>query len=185
MVWSAVVQFSPSIAHATQRSSTTLGSILSPSSSPLVPLYQPANPTKSIPSTDKSRGSVNVSIVETLKKDIASKRLELQQLELALGIIQKLDYANTNEEDNERAANDYDESHPEVTAAPPSLPQVANPVPPTTSPGSVSTIPIPPRFKMACSACEDEMYRAYKRVPSGMTVEYWQCSNGQCNNEMY
>jgi hypothetical protein len=116
-----------------------------------------------------------VSIVETLKKDIASKRLELQQLELALGIIQKLDYAKTNEEDNERAANDYDESHPEVTAAPPSLPQVANPVPPT----------IPPRFKMACSACEDEMYRAYKRVPSGMTVEYWQCSNGQCNNEMY
>jgi hypothetical protein len=112
-----------------------------------------------------------VSIVETLKRDIARKKLELQQLELALGVIQKIEHSKIDYGDTED-----DEDQPEEKAVPPSPP------PPKAAP---PTPPPPPRFKMQCSACDGEMYRAYKRVPSGITVEYWQCGEGSCNNEMY
>jgi hypothetical protein len=112
-----------------------------------------------------------VSILANLKKDIAYTKLRLQKLETAYSVLEAIqhdiDFGDTYE--------DPEEDQTEVTPAPPSPSPVTNPVPP----------PKPPRFVMLCSACNDEMYRAYKRVPSGITVEYWQCGNGQCNNEMY
>ena len=108
-----------------------------------------------------------MSILESLKKDIARKELELQQLKQAYEIVKKID----------RSEIDYTdpEAEPQEEGQPPSAPPKAEP----------PTKPAAPRFIMACSACGTEMYRAYKRVPSGITVEYWQCGDSGCNNEMY
>ena len=161
------------------RSST--GSTYTPyqSGNPNEPYFRPKNPSSSTTSTAESKGYANVSILETLKNDIARKELELQQLKQAYEIVKKIDRSDIDEEDNERSANEYDQSHPEGNVAPPSQPQVKDPAPPTNKQLAA------PRFIMACSACGTEMYRAYKRVPSGITVEYWQCGDSGCNNEMY
>jgi hypothetical protein len=114
-----------------------------------------------------------VSIVETLKKDIARKELELQKLKMAYEVIRSLEFRAGYDPEDDRERED---DQPEEKVVPPSPPP-PKAAPPTPLP--------PPRFKMQCSACDGEMYRAYKRVPSGITVEYWQCGEGSCNNEMY
>lgn len=101
-----------------------------------------------------------MSIVDSLKNDIESKSKELERLKQALALLEG-----------------YQGSSEETPLTPPEPKAPA----PSTSPS-----PTPPKPKgVICSACDGIMYRTYKRVPSGVTVEYWQCSNTGCNNEMY
>lgn len=116
-----------------------------------------------------------MSPVEILKRCILEKQQELEQLQMALKILEPV----------------IKSTPVEPSVAPPTAPLQSVVAEETAQPAPTAkqeVAPEPPRPQYTgprCGACGNKMYQTYRTMPSGAMVSLLKCNDSACGNEAY